>query len=218
VPVLNESAILAPALGYLKSIAGRMPVIVVDGGSVDGSPAIARKYFRTEVFGRANRGAQMNHGAERLDTDVLLFLHADSELPADFAPMIRGALRDGTVQGGCFRLRFDHPHPMLRFYAWFTRFSGRFFHFGDQAFFVRREVFEEIGGYLSVPFLEDVEFLRRLRQQGRFSILQGEVRTSARRFLRRGIVRQQLRNIVIVALFELGLPANRLIRLYPHIR
>ena len=89
---------------------------------------------------------------------------------------------------------------------------------GDQAFFVRRAVFERIGGYRNLPFLEDVEFLRRLRGQGRFSILKGEVTTSSRRFRRRGIVRQQLWNILIVSLYELGVPVERLQRLYPNIR
>jgi rSAM/selenodomain-associated transferase 2 len=217
-PVLNESTILHRALGHLKSIAGEMPVVVVDGGSVDGSAAIAQGYYPTEVLPIANRGAQMNHGAEMLDTEVLLFLHADSELPSNFATQIHEALRDDAVQAGCFRLRFDHPHPLLRFYAWFTMFSSRFFHYGDQAFFVRRSVFNEIGRYPDTPILEDVEFLRRLRKHGRFSILKGEVKTSSRRFLRHGIVRQQVRNIFIVILFELGIPASRLKRLYPNIR
>jgi GT2 family glycosyltransferase len=83
---------------------------------------------------------------------------------------------------------------------------------------VRREVFDAMGGFRAMPFLEDVDFLRRLRRYGRFVVLPAAVVTSARRFLRRGAVRQQLRNILLVALFELGVPARRLARFYPHIR
>ena len=217
-PVLDEEAILGEALEYLAAVAGEVPVVVVDGGSRDATPEIARRYFPTESCPAARRGAQMNFGAARLQTDVLLFLHADSRLPAGFESSIRSALRDPRVAGGCFRLRFDRDHPMLRFYAWCTRFPGRFLHFGDQGFFVRRAVFETMGRYRDLPFLEDVDLLRRLRHRGRFAILPSPVTTSARRFVRRGIVRQQLLNIVVVALFELGVPARRLAGFYPHIR
>ena len=216
--VFNEAAILEGALERLRRLAGHCQVVVADGGSVDGSVQIARRFFHTEVCPQANRGVQQNRGAACLSTDVLLFLHADSQLPEGFELQIQRALRDPRVAGGCFRLRFDAPHPMLRFYCWFTQFPGRLFHFGDQAFFVRREVFEQMGGFLSFPFLDDVDFLRRLRSYGRFAVLPVAVVTSARRFLRRGVVRQQLRNILLVLLFELDVPAARLARFYPHDR
>ena len=218
VPTFNEAAILEAALERLREVARPCPTVVVDGGSADGSARVARRFFHTEVTGSPNRGAQMNRGARCLGTDVLLFLHADSQLPADFAEHIQAALRDSSVAGGSFRLAFDEPHPMLRFYAWFTQFPGRFFHFGDQAFFVRREIFERMGGFCDLPFLEDVDFLRRLRRYGRFAVLPTAVVTSARRFQKRGVVRQQVLNILLVALFELGLSAERLAGFYPHIR
>lgn len=227
VPVLNEAAILDHALARLKHVAGEFPVVVVDGGSSDGSAEIAQRYFPTVVLSLANRGAQMNLGARLLATDVLLFLHADSELPEDFAAHIARALRDPRVAAGCFQLHFDASRPMLRFYSWCTQFPGRFLHFGDQGYFVRRGVFEAIRGYRELPFLEDADFLRRLlapgflglgRRLGKFVVVPAAVATSARRFLRTGVVRQQLTNILIVTLFELGVPARTLARLYPHIR
>jgi len=218
IPVLNEAAILPQALERLAHVAADCQIVVADGGSSDGSAAIARRRFPTLELGRPGRGTQMNAGAAALDADVLVFLHADSALPADFAACIRGALRSPRVAGGCFRLRFDVNRPWLRFYAWCTRFSHRFFHFGDQAFFVRRRVFEEMGGYREWVFMEDVEFLKRLRRRAGFTVLDAEVTTSARRFVSQGAVRQQLRNIVIVTLFELGVPAARLAALYPHVR
>jgi len=218
VPVFNEAAILEEALERLRRVARTLPVVVADGGSTDGSAGIARRFFHTELCPEPNRGSQMNRGARCLGNDVLLFLHADSRLPDDFADHIRMALQNTRVVGGSFRLVFDDPHPMLRFYAWCTQFPGRFFHFGDQAFFVRREIFQQMGGFHSLPFLEDVDFLRRLRHHGRFLVLPVPVVTSARRFQKRGVIRQQLLNILLVTLFELGLSARRLARLYPHIR
>ena len=218
VPVFKEVVALKRTLERLRRVAGHCPVVVVDGGSTDGSVSIARRLFHIEVCGEANRGAQLNLGARHLDTDVLLFLHVDPQLPFGFQFYIRQALHNPRVAGGCFRLTFDDSHPMLCFYAWFTQFPGRFLHFGDQGFFVRREIFHQMKGYRRLPFMEDVDFLRRLRCQGRFVVLSAPVATSARRFLRCGVVRQQLLNIFLVTLFELGISAKQLSRLYPHIR
>jgi rSAM/selenodomain-associated transferase 2 len=218
IPVLNEAAVLPETLPKLYQVAVDCPVVVADGGSSDGSVEIARRFFHVECCPVAGRGPQMNRGARCHDADVLLFLHADSELPAGWTQHIRHALADPRVAGGCFRLEFDVPRPMLRFYAWFTRFPGRCFHFGDQGFFVRREIFWRLGGFREIPFLEDVDFLRRLRHYGKFVVLPAAVRTSARRFLRHGPVRQQLRNIALFALFELGVSPVQLTRFYPHCR
>lgn len=215
VPVFNEATILEGALERLRQVAGALPVVVVDGNSTDGSARIAWRFFPTEIYDEANRSMQQNRGAQCLETDVLLFLHADSQLPQGFEFEIRQALQDPQVVGGCFQLRFDAARPMLRFYSWFTRFPGRFFHFGDQGFFVRREVFRQMDGFRALAFLEDVDFLRRLRGLGRFAVLPVPVMTSARRFLRHGVVRQQLRNVLLVTLFELGVSPQRLARFYP---
>lgn len=218
VPVLNEAAILPAALERLRLRARGFPVVIADGGSTDGSVELARRFFHVEQCPSAGRGAQMNRGARCLGTDVLLFLHADSELPAGWEYPLTRTLADPQVVGGCFQLQFNAPHPMLRFYSQFTRFRSRFFHFGDQGFFVRREVFWRMGGFRETPFLEDVDFLRRLRRCGRFAVLPTAVTTSARRFLRGGPVRQMLTDILLVTLFELGVSAHRLAALYPHVR
>jgi rSAM/selenodomain-associated transferase 2 len=219
VPVLNESKTLGYFLSRLYEVSrGRYPVVIVDGGSTDDSVRIARQFFHTESISTPNRGMQLNHGARGLFTDVLLFLHADSELPRGFNFYIQRALADPEVLGGCFRLQFDVHHSLLKFYAWFTKFRGRFFHYGDQAFFIRRETFGVMGGFSALPFLEDVDFLRRLKRLGKFVVLPTSVRTSARRFMKRGVVRQQLANILLVTLFEFGVSAGRLAKFYQRVR
>jgi uncharacterized protein len=219
VPVYNEGATLDYYLSRLYEVTrGRYPVVVVDGGSSDNSRAIARRYFHTERVSVPNRGRQLNHGARCVVTDVLLFLHADSELPRGFDFYVRNALADEKVVGGCFRLHFDRAHPLLKAYSWFTRFPLRLFHFGDQGFFVRSDVFWKMNGFAPLPFLEDVDFLKRLMKYGKFVTVSAGVKTSARRFVRGGIVRQQLTNVLLVALFELGVAAERLARVYPHVR
>jgi rSAM/selenodomain-associated transferase 2 len=219
VPVLNEGDTLRYFLSRLYEVSrGHYPVVVVDGGSTDDSVSIARQFFHSESILTQSRGMQMNHGAGCLLTEVLLFLHADSELPRGFDFHIRRALADPAILGGCFRLEFDAPHPLLKFYAWFTRFPGRFFHYGDQGFFIRRHAFWKMGGFSPWPFLEDVDFLHRLKRFGKFVVLPTSVRTSARRFMKRGVVRQQLANVLLVALFELGVSAERLAKFYQQVR
>jgi len=219
VPLLNEGKTLGHFLSRLYEVSrGRYPVVVVDGGSTDDSARIARQFFHTETISTPNRGMQLNHGARGLFTDVLLFLHADSELPRGFDFHIQRALANSAVVGGCFRLEFDSPEPVLKFYAWFTKFPGRLFHFGDQGFFVRRDTFCEMDGFAPLPFLEDVDFLRRLKRLGKFVVLPTSVRTSARRFMKRGVVRQQLANILLVTLFEFGVSAGRLAKFYQRVR
>lgn len=218
VPVFNEARTLAASLDALRSVTRAARVVVVDGGSSDASASIAAVRFETLQCTEASRGLQMNLGARHLDSDALLFLHADSRLSAGYEVKVTTALATPSVAGGCFRLEFDQSSPMLDFYAWCTRFSGRYLHFGDQGIFIRRSTFESMGGFRNLVFLEDVDLLKRMRRHGRFVILPDTVVTSARRFRRFGPVRQQLLNILIVSLFELGVSARHLARLYPPVR
>ncbi len=128
--------------------------------------------------------------------------------------MLRSALADARTIGGTFTLRFDSQKFALRLIAFFTRFRFRFFHYGDQGIFVRRAVFDELGGFKQMPIMEDIDFLQRLRRKGRVALIKQPVTTSARRFLRRGIIRQQLLDIALVLLYLLGESPERLSKLY----
>ncbi len=211
---LNEAARIAACVRSVAEQAGPpAEIIVVDGGSADRTPELAPPPARVLTAPRG-RAAQLNAGAAASRGDVLLFLHADSLLPAGGLSAMRAALADPTLAGGTFRLRFDHPAPLLSFLAWCTRFRFTLFHYGDQGIFVRRPVFERLSGFCDQPLLEDLEFLLRLRREGGVGLLETAVTTSARRFLQNGIVRQQALNMALVVLYLLGLNPGRLARWY----
>jgi rSAM/selenodomain-associated transferase 2 len=217
VPALNESERIGSLLDDLRRH-DFAQTIVVDGGSGDGTADIAGAKPGVDVVRAARgRGLQLNAGAERAQADVLLFLHADTRLPDGACGRIRAALADTAVAGGCFRLSFDSRHPLLSLYAAMSAIDSVFTTFGDQAYFVRAQAFHDVGGFPAWPFLEDVEFRRRLKRQGRFVKLDAAVTTSARRFHAGGVLRQQLKNAIILWAFLMGVPVARLARWYaPH--
>ena len=166
--------------------------IVVDGG---GEGRGDRRSHHGEILIRSPRGRalQMNAGAEAATGDVFLFLHADSRLPAGAADRIRAAVRRGAP-GGCFETVFDHNHPVLRVGDFWrnlrARLLGEFY--GDQSIFVRRDVFRKLGGYRRLEVMEDYDLCRRMARFGKPAFIPGRAVTSARKFLRHGLVRTWL--------------------------
>lgn len=189
-------------------------ILVVDGGSQDETPRLAAAAGARVLRCDPGRGRQMNAGAVAGEAPILLFLHADTRLPPNAAVVIRETFgRPGCV-GGCFRLRFDAERPLLRVFAWFSRFDTAATTFGDQAFFVRRAAFEAAGAYPDWPLLEDVEFRRRLKGHGTFHKARESATTSARRFEAEGVFRRQLMNGLILLMHACGVPPARLLRWY----
>jgi rSAM/selenodomain-associated transferase 2 len=216
IPALNECAPLASLLRELRPVAG-VEVIVVDGGSVDGTPAAARAGgARLLESGGRGRAAQMNAGAAAARAPVFLFLHADTRPPAGFAELIRRAAADPGVAGGAFSFATDSPRRSLRVIArlanWRARRLGLIF--GDQAIFARREDFRALGGFPAQPVLEDYEFVRRLRARGRVVLLPEAAVTSARRWHARGPWRNTLLNFIITWSYIAGISPERLARWY----
>ena len=207
---------MGPCLDDLKERTTPHEIIVVDGGSRDGTRGIARAYAGTRCLRShdTGRGAQMNFGAAAAQGDILLFLHADTALPPKGLAMIRSHMDQSDTVGGCFALSFDHNHPLLKLYAQFSRINHALFTYGDQGLFMRRQVFEQIGRYPEIPLMEDVHIQRRLRKMGRFIKIHYPVTTSARRFIVNGIIRQQLFNIGLVLVYHSGISATRLKRFY----
>lgn len=190
VPTLNEAAGIRDALAALQSYRGRgHEVIVADGGSSDRTLELARGLADVTLVAPRGRAAQMNAGARAASGSALLFLHADTLLPARADELIAAALE--TRPWGRFDVRIGDPLPLLRLVGWMMNLRSRLggIATGDQAIFVRREQFEDLGGYAAIPLMEDVELSVRLRRVAPPACLRERVVTSPRRWLARGVLR-----------------------------
>jgi rSAM/selenodomain-associated transferase 2 len=217
VPTLNEEAGLRRNLP--AALAAADELVVSDGGSTDGTLAVAEELGARVVSGPAGRGDQLTRGAAATDAPLLLFLHADTRLPPDGIPRIRDAVAGGAAGGG-FLVRFDAAGPLLRFGERLINARTRLTRLplGDQAQFVTRESFQSLGGYRDWPILEDLDFALRLRRLGRTALIASPVTTASRRFAQQGIARTVSTNWLIWILFFCGVSPQRLARLYRHIR
>lgn len=221
VPTLEEESTLGRCLDALGAMPGRLEVIVSDGGSADGTREIAGRHPRVDLLIEAppGRARQMNAGAARATGPTLLFLHADTRLPADAWAAITRAVADPGVSGGNFRLRFDGGGLFSRLlgsvYA-LQRRGGVFY--GDSAIFARRQAFDRLGGYPDQPVMEDFEMARGLARLGRTVCLPGPAVTSSRRWRRSGIIRTVASWLIVRWLYQLGVAPGRLARIYRAIR
>ena len=187
VPALNEETGIEACLRRLRADFPDCDLVVVDGGSTDRTAALAARHA-TVVQAPRGRARQMNAGVAATSSDVLWFVHADCAVDPDALARLRAALADPDVVGGGLRIRFDRRTPGLEFLRvtsnWRARLLGQVF--GDQALFVRRSVFDALGGFPDQPLLEDFELSRRLRARGRLVVLSAEVTASSRRILAHG--------------------------------
>ena len=213
IPALNEAACIGAAVARVRRAPGVEDVVVVDGGSEDGTAALARRAGARVLASAPGRGVQMNAGARAARGSTLVFLHADCELPPAAFESMRAVLQRGH-DAGVFAIDYGSPHPLLRLLSALSRLRTRWTEFGEAALFVRRERFESIGGFPNWPLFEDVEILARLRRRGRLGRARGSVRASPRRYLRRGVVRQQLLVLHLYALYHLGVSPSNLQRRY----
>lgn len=211
IPALNEEATIAAAIDSAFA-AGAYEVIVADGGSDDDTVAIARRRARV-VKGERMRARQMNRAAEIATGDALIFLHADTTLPAGACNVVSVVLELGIIFGG-FRIAFHEPGldgvaTAINIRTRFTRAP-----WGDQAQFTLRDTFLKLGGYEEIPIMEDYELARRMKREGRTTILPFTVRTSGRRFLEKGLVRTAVLNWTIIVAWHLGVSPERLTQWY----
>ena len=217
IPVLNEAPRLPALLAHLASFRPHAEVIVVDGGSTDGSAEAARALGWPRVLAAPQgRARQMNAGAAAACGQVFLFLHADTSLPPNALADIGAALADPRVIGGRFDVRLDSPRPIYRAVELLMNLRSRWTGIwtGDQAIFVRRTAFERLGGYADIPLMEDVEFSHRLKRAGRTVCLRARVLASARKWEREGPLRTIALMWALRFLYMLGASPARLHRLY----
>ena len=191
IPTLNEAGTIVGTLGILQALRGRsIEIIVIDGGSADRTVELAGPLADRVKLARRGRAAQMNAGAKLARADILLFLHADTRLPAGFVDLVHGA-RNGNRVWGRFAVRIETRNPILWLVASMmnarSRWSG--IATGDQAIFVRRPDFERLGGFPEIPLMEDIALSKVLKRVSRPICLSVAVTTSSRRWERHGIVR-----------------------------
>jgi rSAM/selenodomain-associated transferase 2 len=220
VPALHEEQALPGTLDHLASLHGRFEVVVCDGGSRDATVSVARGHplgARVEQTG-GGRAAQCNAAAGVASGEILLFVHADSRLPADAYASLAQAWREGAA-GGNFALRFDGGDAfaalMGRVYA-FQRRRG--FYYGDSSVWLRREAWEALGGFRELPIMDDYDLVRRLEGHGPTRCLPGPATTSDRRWRAMGVTRTLLSWWVIRWLYVAGVPPQRLVDLYRVVR
>jgi rSAM/selenodomain-associated transferase 2 len=220
VPMLHEAPAIARTLEAIRVGAPEAEIIIVDGGSTDCSAEVARPRCDLVLNTSRGRALQMNAGAARASGDALVFVHADTIVPATFARDIEGALADPEVVGGRFDVRLDDNHPLCVLIGALISIRSRISRTGtgDQAIFARKKTFESLGGFPAMPICEDLDFARRLKRAGRIACLRSKVTTSARRWRKGGIFRTVLRMWTIRSLYLMGVSPLRLARTYSDVR
>lgn len=213
IPCLNDIKFLSVLLKDLKN--SDAEIIVADGGSHDESLNEARRLGVRVCQSLGGRGSQMNEGARISKGDVLLFLHADSQLPPHWESDILSVMEDSKIVGGAFAFAIDGKGIFFRFTEITTNARCRIFSlpYGDQAYFVRKDVFEKMKGYPVVPIMEDVIFWRRLRLRGRVKLLPYPVKTSSRRWVQNGKFWVMWTHTLILIGYILGFSLEKLSRL-----
>ncbi|MCC5940533.1 MAG: TIGR04283 family arsenosugar biosynthesis glycosyltransferase [Balneolaceae bacterium] len=220
IPAYNEEKNLQKLLPYLQANSSGYvkEIIVVDGGSSDNTLMISKNLGALALNSpQKGRAAQMNYGAKHASADVLYFLHADSYPPKNFDRLIIFSIQNRTV-AGCFLLRFDDDHPLLKFYSLFTALRTPYVRFGDQSLFVRRDVFEGIGGFReNLIVMEDQEIIHRLKRKGGFKLIDEQVKTSAKKYRENGVIRLQFIFSVIYLFYYAGASQETLIHIYKNL-
>ena len=219
IPVLNETERINETIALLReSDSGKeSEIVVVDGDAAASTLAAVLDGSVRGIISARGRAVQMNRGAEAASGDILLFLHADTLLPPHALSLIRRAMKDGRSVAGAFDLGFDTKRTIFRVTEKYVFLRTRLtkIPFGDQAIFIRRDYFRNLGGYREIPVMEDVDLMKRIRKKGdRIRIIPVKVSTSPRRYEREGILSCTFRNWVLQALFAMGVPPERLAKRY----
>ena len=218
IPTLNEVAVLAQTLASLRQSTEALnsEIILIDGGSKDQTIAIAAPFTDRIIQTKAGRALQMNAGAQIAQGEWLMFLHADTLLPQNIESIWRDKIMPAKQAWGRFDVRLSGSHPHLRLVAHLMNLRSKMTGIatGDQAIFVRRALFQTIGGYAQIPLMEDVELSKRLKRLSRPLCIGSPLVTSSRRWEQRGIWRTILLMWKLRFLYFLGVSPSRLVKQY----
>ena len=218
IPVLNEEKSIASLLDYLCetiNAAATKEIIVVDGGSTDGTLEVLSKYKSIKIVtSKKGRATQMNVGARNASSEILYFLHADTFPPKNFDVAIINQVQNGN-ESGCFKLKFDHNHLVLKVSEWFTQFNFKSCRGGDQSLFVSSNLFQKLVGFNEqLTIYEDNEFIFRLYKYSKFTVIQNPVITSARKYKKNGVWKLQFHFFMIHIKFWLGSDQENILSYY----
>ncbi len=215
VPTLNEEKSIAATVAALTALQPH-EAIVVDGGSRDKTVEMSARAGARVIVSERGRARQMNRGAQEATGEVLLFLHADTRLPASAWADIDNALSDGRYVGGRFDIELQGDHSMLKVIGAMISYRSRLTKVatGDQALFVRREVFREMGGFPDIELMEDIAFCRALKRFGGVACLRSKVTSSARRWEMNGLWRTVSKMWILKLLYFAGVSPGTLKRFY----
>jgi len=215
VPLFNERKAL-PATIARMSATGADELVFVDGGSTDNSHSLLKESAVQWITSEAGRAVQMNAGAAVCQSDVLLFVHADTVIDGSHLQAVRKAMESDSFVGGRFDVALSGDHPAFRMIAWFMNTRSRLSRIstGDQCQFVRRSLFESMGGFPALPLMEDIALSKSLKREGRIACLREQVMTSSRRWEQNGILKTVLLMWKLRLLYWLGKPASELAAMY----
>src|SRR5881275_2010354 len=216
VPVLNEGTSIERFLRCLRERADEAEIIIVDGGSSDGTFDLARNHCDRCLNVPRGRAVQMNAGARAASGDTFWFVHSDCEVPPRCLQQIANVLGQRELVGGFFRIRIPNKRLVYRLTDSLAHYAGLLLRmrFGDHGFFCRRSGFDEIGGFPEIPLMEDAEFFGKLRRLGRIAIIPSRLITSPRRYERIGPWRLTVTYGLIALLYLLRVPIPVLARIY----
>jgi len=204
IPALNAAGHIAKCLDSVRSAGPGIEIIIMDGGSSDRTVDIAENYGAKIIRTAPGRGAQCRLGAELASGDILFFLHADSQLEKEVFSGIDRVFQNPQVRIAKLSLRFDHQSRLLNFYACCARWDSLLTSFGDQGILIRKDFYAELGGFPPWPLFEDVHLLRLARKKSKIRTIPSRITTSAEKFRKHGMIRQQLRNAFLILRYLLG--------------
>lgn len=214
IPALNEEAAIAGCVAAVRALDPGVQIIVADGGSSDRTAECAAAAGALVVAAPRGRGPQCNAGAALAMNEVLIFLHADTALPACAFPVLRELLADPAVAFAKFRLSFDSRDWLLDLAARLMWRDSLLTSYGDQGIVVRREIFDELGGFPDWPLFEDVRLFELARARTEIHVVPAEVVTSARRFLAHGVLPQLLHDLWLWLQYLAGVSPHAIARGY----
>jgi uncharacterized protein len=215
IPALNESDYIEKTVKHAQQ-GMHVEVIVADGGSTDRTRMKAELLGTRVVRTKAGRGAQMNEGASNARGDILLFLHADTQVPDGYDELVRNLLFKNGVIAGAFNLGFEENTRAMRIIAMGANARSRYLKmpYGDQGFFLRKDTFLDAGGFMEIPIMEDVALVRKLKSKGLIVISRENVITSSRRYQEMGPMKTWILNQLSMAAFYLKVPLDTIAGLY----